>query len=62
MAKKEGRIIVSNDKDFIVLSVKYADVDMILFDYKKQDSNIRIAGLKRILSDLEKGFGIVVLQ
>lgn len=62
LAKKENRIIVSNDKDFIGLSVKYNDFDMILFNYLNQSADIRITGLKQILSNLEYGFGIAVLQ
>ena len=62
LAKQDNRIIISNDKDFINLSVKHSTVDIILFNYLKQSADIRIAGLKKILSKLEKGFGIVVLQ
>ncbi|PIZ76550.1 hypothetical protein COY05_00735 [Candidatus Peregrinibacteria bacterium CG_4_10_14_0_2_um_filter_38_24] len=62
LARSEGRIVVSNDKDFINLSVSNRDVDMILFNYFSQLAEIRIAGLKWILSKLEEGFGIIVLQ
>lgn len=62
LAKKEGRIIVSNDKDFIGLSVKHNSVDMILFSYLSQSAELRISGLKKILPKLENGFGVVVLQ
>ena len=62
LAKKEGRIVLSNDKDFISLSAKYTDVDMVLFSYFNQSSEIRIAGLKKILSKLKIGFGVVILQ
>lgn len=62
LAKKECRIIVSNDKDFIGFSVKYSAVDMILFSYLSQSAEIRISGLKKILPKLESGFGVVILQ
>ena len=62
LAKNEGRIIVSNDKDFISLVVRYHTVDMILFSYMNQSSEVRISGLEKILSKLEIGFGVVVLQ
>lgn len=62
LAKKEGRIVLSNDKDFISLSAKYTDVDMILFSYLSQSAEVRIDGLKKILPKLESGFGVVVLQ
>lgn len=62
LARKEKRIIVSNDKDFIGLSVKYKAVDMVLFDYLNQSSDVRISGLKRVLPELKEGFGILVLQ
>lgn len=62
LAKKENRIVISNDKDFISLSVKHSGVDMILFNYLNQSSDIRITGLKRILPKLQEGFGIIVLQ
>ena len=62
LAEEEGRIIVSNDKDFVSLSVKYSNIDMILFSYLNQSAEIRISGLKKILPKLRSGFGIVVLQ
>ncbi len=62
LAKKEKRIIVSNDKDFISLSVKHGGIDMILFDYFNQSAEIRIDGLKKILPNLESGFGTLILQ
>lgn len=62
LAKKENRIVISNDKDFISLSVKHSGVNMILFNYLNQSSDIRITGLKRILPKLQEGFGIIVLQ
>ena len=62
LARNENRIVISNDKDFIGLSVNNSDVDMILFNYFGQGADIRIAGLKQILSKLKKGFGIIVLQ
>ncbi len=62
LAKNEGRIIVSNDKDFISLSVRYSTVDMILFSYLTQSAGVRISGLQKILRKLEAGFGVVVLQ
>lgn len=62
LAKKEGRIVLSNDKDFISLSAKYTDVDMILFSYLSQSAQVRIAGLKKILPELKVGFGVVILQ
>lgn len=62
LAKEEGRIVLSNDKDFISLSAKYTDVDMILFSYLSQSAEVRITGLKEILLKLKVGFGVVVLQ
>lgn len=62
LAKRESRIIVGNDKDFVGLSVKYDTVDMVLFNYLSQSSEVRITGLKRILPKLKSGFGVVVLQ
>lgn len=62
LAKKEGRIVLSNDKDFISLSSKYINVDMILFSYLSQSAEVRILGLKKILPKLKVGFGVVVLQ
>lgn len=62
LAKDEGRIVLSNDKDFISLSAKYTDVDMILFSYLSQSAEVRITGLKKISPKLEVGFGVVVLQ
>lgn len=62
LAKVEGRIVLSNDKDFIGLSAKYTDVDMILFSYLSQSAEVRITGLKKIVPQLEAGFGVVVLQ
>lgn len=62
LAKKDGRIVLSNDKDFISLSSKYTDVDMILFSYLSQSAEVRIEGLKKILTKLKVGFGVVILQ
>lgn len=62
LAKKEGRIVLSNDQDFISLSEKYTDVDMILFRYLSQSAEVRIEGLKKILPKLKVSFGVVVLQ
>lgn len=62
LAKKENRIVISNDKDFIGLSVKYNTVDMVLFSYLSQSADVRIYGLKKILHKLESGFGIVILR
>lgn len=62
LAKKESRIVISNDKDFISLSAKYTDVDMVLFSYFRQSAEVRITGLKKILPKLETGFGVVVLR
>jgi len=62
LAKKEDRIVLSNDKDFISLSAKYTDVDMILFSFLSQSAEVRINGLEKILPKLESGFGIVVLD
>lgn len=62
LAEEENRIVVSNDKDFISLSVKYSTVDMILFSYLSQSAEVRISGLKKILPNIEAGFGVIVLQ
>lgn len=62
LAKKDGRVIISNDKDFLNLSVKYYDVDMILFDYVSQKADVRIQALKKILSQLKSSFGLLILQ
>lgn len=62
LAIKDKRIIVSNDKDFINLAVKYSQVDMILFDYFSQQASVRISGLKRVLPEIKIPFGVVVLQ
>lgn len=62
LAEVEGRMLISNDKDFISLSVKYNNVDMILFSYLNQSAELRIAGLKKILSKIEPGFGIIVMN
>lgn len=62
VARRENRIILSNDKDFVALSLGNADVDTILFSYLSQSAEIRIAGLKQILPELKSGFGIAVLQ
>lgn len=62
LAQKEHRIVLSNDKDFISLSAKYTDVDMVLFSYLNQSAEVRITGMKKILPKLEVGFGVVVLQ
>lgn len=62
LAKKEGRIVLSNDKDFISLSAKYTDVNMVLFSYLSQSAEVRIVGLKKILPKLKAGFGVVILQ
>lgn len=61
-ATREDRVIISNDKDFLGLSVKYPHVDMILFDYRNQSAEVRILGLKQILPKMQKGFGIVIVQ
>lgn len=62
VAREEKRIIVSNDKDFVNLSFGNIDVDMILFDYFDQTSDVRIAGLKKILPKFSNGLGVIVLQ
>lgn len=62
LAKKEKRIIVSNDKDFIGLSVKYDNVDMILFNYFSQLPDVRISGLKKIFPKIASGFGLLILS
>lgn len=62
LAEAEGRILISNDKDFISLSVKYSNVDMILFSYLSQSAEVRISGLKKILPKIKTGFGVIVLQ
>lgn len=62
LARNEKRVVVSNDKDFITISVMNNDIDMILFNYLSQTPDIRIAGLKKILPKLNKNFGIIVLQ
>jgi len=61
-AVEEKRIVLSNDKDFINLAVKHQKVDIILFDYLEQSAAIRIKGLKKILKELKKPFGIIILQ
>jgi hypothetical protein len=61
-AKEHKLIILSNDKDFIALSLKYTTVDMILFSYFSQKSDIRIEGLKSILTKIEPPFGVIILQ
>lgn len=62
LAGTDNRILLSNDKDFISLAVKYHNVDMILFSYLSQASEVRIKGLKKILPKIDKGFGVIVLQ
>jgi predicted nuclease of predicted toxin-antitoxin system len=62
VAKDEDRIVLSNDKDFITLSQKFRNVDMILLSYFDQSSEIRIKGLKKVLPALKSGFGILVLS
>lgn len=62
LARKEDRIVISNDTDFISLSTKFLEVDVILFSYLDQSPEIRIYGLKKILPNLKEGFGILILQ
>jgi len=62
VARDEDRIVLSNDKDFITLSQKFKNVDMILLSYFDQSSEIRIKGLKKVLPALKPGFGILVLS
>ena len=62
LAKKENRIIVSNDKDFLSLAVKYSDINMIIFDFIDQKSEVRITALKKVLPHLKSNFGVFVLQ
>lgn len=62
LAKKENRILLSNDKDFISLSLKYHSVDMILFSYFSQSPDVRITGLKKIFPKIQSGFGFVILR
>jgi predicted nuclease of predicted toxin-antitoxin system len=61
-SKVHKLIILSNDKDFIALSLKYTAVDMILFNYLSQKSDIRIKGLKSIINQIEPPFGVIILQ
>ena len=62
LARRESRIILSNDKDFIALCLGNTDVDTVLFSYLSQSAEIRITGLKKILPELKNGFGIAVLR
>ncbi|MEK9167088.1 MAG: DUF5615 family PIN-like protein [Patescibacteria group bacterium] len=61
-AAEEKRIIISNDKDFRYFSVKYRNVDMILFSYISQQADVRIDGLKQVLPELKVPFGAIILR
>jgi predicted nuclease of predicted toxin-antitoxin system len=62
IAQKENRIVVTNDKDFLRLSLNYSDVDIIVFAFKNQSSKCRIESLKKILPRLKNSFGVIVLN
>lgn len=62
IAIKEKRIILSNDKDFIDLAMHHREVNIVLFDFLNQGSDIRITALKKILPKLKGQFGILLLQ
>jgi predicted nuclease of predicted toxin-antitoxin system len=62
IALKEKRIILSNDKDFIDLALNHKDLNIILFNFMNQGSDIRISALKKILPNLKGQFGILLLQ
>ncbi|MDP2691751.1 MAG: DUF5615 family PIN-like protein [bacterium] len=62
LAQKEDRIIVSNDKDFISLSVTYNTVDMILFDFISQRPDVRIDSLQKIWPQIKQPLGVIVMQ
>jgi predicted nuclease of predicted toxin-antitoxin system len=62
VAKKEQRIVVTNDRDYVGLSPFHESVDIILFAFTSQRANVRIAGLKRTLVDLQRPFGLLIIQ
>ncbi len=62
LAIQDNRIVITNDKDFISLSVKYPNVNIVLFDYFSQSPELRISGLRQVLPELKIPFGILVLQ
>lgn len=62
LAVQEKRIILTNDKDFINLGVKYPKSDIILFDYFCQNPQVRIDGLRKVIDKIQPPFGILVLQ
>ncbi|MBI2463543.1 DUF5615 family PIN-like protein [Candidatus Peregrinibacteria bacterium] len=61
LAVKEKRIVVSNDKDFVNLSLKYDKINIILFDYLSQQADVRIKALSRVLPDIKLPFGILII-
>ena len=62
IAQKENRIVITNDKDFLRLSLSYSDVDIIVFAFKNQSAQCRIESLKKILPKLKNSFGVIVLN
>jgi predicted nuclease of predicted toxin-antitoxin system len=62
LARKEKRIVISNDKDFISLAQRYETVDMILFDLPTQDAKTRITALKNVLPKIETPFGLLIIR
>lgn len=62
IAEKEQRIVVTNDKDFLRLSLNYPEVDIIVFAFKNQSAKCRIESLKKLLPKLKRSFGVIVLN
>lgn len=61
-ARKENRIVVTNDKDFVGLAPFHASVDIILFACDSQEGEARILALKRVLPLPRRPFGLLVVQ
>lgn len=62
LAKQENRIILSNDKDFISLNLRYPTVNMILFSLNSQNAEIRIQAIQDIIPKIKLPFGIIIIK
>lgn len=63
-ASGDGRILVTNDSDFIGLCMDNKEANVIVFRQKSQSAYSRIFAMKKILPELEKtmAIGLIIIE
>lgn len=64
ICRRENRVLLTNDKDFVGLCVGIKSSSCVIFRMQSQSSFIRIKALDKILPEIKKGknLGIVMLE